>query len=68
MGKEIRFMGEEDRFERLKAVKERRGYTWKGLMLEGVAVLDTEDVVESDRRPATVTVDAQGGRRDSSAP
>lgn len=43
MGKEIRFMVEEDQFERLKAVKERRGYTWKGLMLEGVDALDTED-------------------------
>jgi hypothetical protein len=43
MGKEIRFMVEEDQFERLKAVKERRGYTWKGLMLEGVDALDTDD-------------------------
>ena len=43
MGKEIRFIVEEDQFERLKAVKERRGYTWKGLMLEGVDALDTGD-------------------------
>ncbi|WP_436929239.1 hypothetical protein [Halosimplex halobium] len=43
MGKEIRFIVEEDQFERLKAVKERRGYTWKGLMLEGVDALDTDD-------------------------
>jgi hypothetical protein len=43
MGKEIRFIVEEDQFERLKAVKERRGYTWKGLMLEGVSALDTDD-------------------------
>jgi len=42
MGKEIRFIVEEDQFERLKAVKERRGYTWKGLMLEGVDALDTD--------------------------
>jgi hypothetical protein len=43
MGKEIRFIVEEDQFERLKAVKERRGYTWKGLMLEGVDALDTDN-------------------------
>ena len=43
MGKEIRFIVEEDQFERLKAVKERRGYTWKGLMLESVDALDTDD-------------------------
>jgi hypothetical protein len=43
MGKEIRFIVEEDQFERLKAVKERRGYTWKGLMLEGVDALDIDD-------------------------
>jgi len=43
MGKEIRFIVEEDQFERLKSVKERRGYTWKGLMLEGVDALDTDN-------------------------
>ncbi|MFB6201799.1 MAG: hypothetical protein ABEI98_07295 [Halorhabdus sp.] len=40
MGKEIRFIVEEDQFERLKAVNERYDYTWKGLMLEGVDALD----------------------------
>ncbi|WP_436930638.1 hypothetical protein [Halosimplex halobium] len=43
MSKEIRFEVADDQFERLKAVKDRRGYTWKGLMLEGVDALDTDD-------------------------
>lgn len=43
MSKEIRFEVVDDQFERLKAVKQRRGYTWKGLMLEGVDALDDGD-------------------------
>ncbi|MFB6232934.1 MAG: hypothetical protein ABEH61_01620 [Haloarculaceae archaeon] len=42
MSKEIRFEVADDQFERLKTVKDRRGYTWKGLMLEGVDALDTD--------------------------
>jgi len=43
VSKEIRFEVADDQFERLKTVKDRRGYTWKGLMLEGVAALDTDE-------------------------
>lgn len=43
MSKEIRFEVADDQFERLKSVKDRRGYTWKGLMLEGVDALDTDE-------------------------
>ena len=43
MSKEIRFEVADDQFERLKAVKDRRGYTWKGLMLEGVDALNTDE-------------------------
>lgn len=41
MGIEIRFEVEEKQYEQLKALKERRGYTWKGLMLEGTKRLDS---------------------------
>jgi len=43
VSKEIRFEIVDDQFKRLKAVKQRRGYTWKGLMLEGVDALDAGD-------------------------
>lgn len=68
MGKEIRFEVPDDQFEQLKAVKDRRGYTWKGLMLEGVKAIDIGDGDEYGRQPAPVVVDGQGGRRDSAAP
>ena len=46
MSKEIRFEVEDkDQFERLRDLKDRRGYTWKGLMLEGAKALDTEDEI-----------------------
>ena len=43
MSKEIRFEVADDQFERLKPVKDRRGYTWKNLMLEGVDAPDTDE-------------------------
>jgi len=43
MGTEIRFEVEDEQFESLKDLKDRRGYTWKGLMLEGAKALDTDD-------------------------
>jgi hypothetical protein len=46
MGIEIRFEVDEEQYERLKAIKDKRGYTWKGLMLEGVNSLDTDNSTE----------------------
>lgn len=43
MGTEIRFEVEDEQFEALKDLKDRRGYTWKGLMLEGAKALDADD-------------------------
>ncbi|GGM71656.1 hypothetical protein J2752_002268 [Halarchaeum rubridurum] len=43
MGIEIRFEVDDEQYERLKAIKDARGYTWKGLMLEGVRALDTDE-------------------------
>lgn len=41
MGIEIRFEVPEEQYEHLKTLKEQRGYTWKGLMLEGAKRLDS---------------------------
>lgn len=41
MGIEIRFEVPEEQYEQLKTLKEQRGYTWKGLMLEGAKRLDS---------------------------
>jgi hypothetical protein len=43
MGIEIRFEVDEEQHRRLKAIKDKRGYTWKGLMLEGVEALNTDE-------------------------
>lgn len=43
MTKSIHIRMEEDQYEELSAFKDRRGYTWKGLLLEGYRALDTED-------------------------
>ena len=32
---------DDEQYERLKEIKNKRGYTWKGLMLEGAEALDT---------------------------
>ncbi|WP_312854314.1 hypothetical protein [Natronococcus sp. JC468] len=41
MSKSIRFEVDDEQYERLKEIKDKRGYTWKGLMLEGAEALDT---------------------------
>ena len=43
MSKSIRIEVEDDQHERLSEIKDRRGYTWKGLLLEGAKELDTDD-------------------------
>ena len=41
MGKEVRFELTDEQHERLTALKDERGFTWKGLMLEGAKRLDS---------------------------
>lgn len=41
MGKEVRFTVSEEQHEWLTELKDERGYTWKGLMLEGAKELDS---------------------------
>ena len=43
MTKSIRFEVEEEQYEWLSVLKDERGYTWKGLMLEGAKALDTNE-------------------------
>jgi len=43
MTKYIRVEVEDDQHEQLSEIKDRRGYTWKGLLLEGAKALDTDD-------------------------
>ena len=43
MSKSIRFEVEDEQYEWLSELKDERGYTWKGLMLEGAKALDTDD-------------------------
>jgi len=44
MATEIRFeIDDREQFEALRDLKDRRGYTWKGLMLEGAKALKTDD-------------------------
>jgi hypothetical protein len=42
MTKYIRVEVEDDQHEQLSEIKDRRGYTWKGLLLEGAKALDTD--------------------------
>jgi hypothetical protein len=42
MPKSIHIKVNEEQYEELSGFKERRGYTWKGLLLEGYRALDTE--------------------------
>ena len=46
MGREVRFTVSEEQHEWLSALKDERGYTWKGLMLEGARSLDTAETSE----------------------
>lgn len=41
MGKEVRFTVSEEQHAWLTQLKDDRGYTWKGLMLEGAKALDS---------------------------
>lgn len=41
MGKGVRFELTDEQHERLAALKDERGYTWRGLMLEGAKRLDS---------------------------
>jgi hypothetical protein len=43
MTKYIRVEVEDDQHEQLSDIKDRRGYTWKGLLLEGAKALDTDE-------------------------
>jgi len=43
MTKYIRVEVEDDQHEQLSEIKDRRGYTWKGLLLEGAKALDTDE-------------------------
>ncbi|WP_435102624.1 hypothetical protein [Halarchaeum sp. P4] len=46
MAKSIHIEVNEDQFEELSDFKDRRGYTWKGLLLEGYRALDTDETTE----------------------
>lgn len=41
MSKSIRFEVEDEQYEWLRDLKDHRGYTWKGLVLEGAKALDS---------------------------
>lgn len=41
MSKSIRFEVSDEQYDWLSAIKNERGYTWKGLMLEGASRLDS---------------------------
>ena len=43
MAKSIHIEVSEEQFEELSEFKDRRGYTWKGLLLEGHRALDTDE-------------------------
>jgi hypothetical protein len=42
MAKQIRFNVAESQYDRLAKLKEQRGYTWKGMMLEGAKHMEME--------------------------
>mgnify|MGYP006276259975 CR=1 FL=1 len=43
MGKSIHIEVSDEQFEELSTFKEERGYTWKGLLLEGHRALESEN-------------------------
>ena len=43
MVKSIRIEVEDDQHEQFSEIKDRRGYTWKGLLLEGAKAPDTDE-------------------------
>jgi hypothetical protein len=42
MPKSIHIKIDEEQYEELSEFKERRGYTWKGLLLEGYRAIGTD--------------------------
>jgi hypothetical protein len=42
MSKDVRLQVSEEQHEWLTELKDERGYTWKGLLLEGARCLDTD--------------------------
>jgi hypothetical protein len=42
MPKDVRLQVSEEQHEWLTELKDERGYTWKGLLLEGARCLDTD--------------------------
>lgn len=49
MSREVRFTLDDDQFAQLSELKDRHGYTWKGLMIEGAQKLTMESADFSDR-------------------
>jgi hypothetical protein len=43
MHKDVRLQVSEEQHEWLTELKDERGYTWKGLLLEGAKCLDTDE-------------------------
>lgn len=43
MTKDVRLQVSEEQHEWLTELKDKRGYTWKGLLLEGAKCLDTDE-------------------------
>jgi len=41
MGKTVKFEVSDEQHEKLTDLKDQRGYTWKGLMLEGAKCLES---------------------------
>ena len=60
MVKEVRFTLERSQYERLKELKDRRGYTWKGLMLEGSNCLQNGAYGLSENEMAAVNALVRG--------
>lgn len=49
MSRDVRLTLDDHQFQRLNSMKDRYGYTWKGLMLEGVKRIDAGSAVSFDR-------------------
>ena len=46
MPKNVHIEISEEQYETLSDFKDERGYTWKGLLLEGYRALDTDETTE----------------------
>lgn len=58
MSREVRFTVDDDQFATLEQLKDRFGYTWKGLMLESVEHLGAGAGMFTDRDRLEAKVDA----------